>query len=146
MSLKTLSIIPDLSDSFFSDRFNKIDRLFSKLTGNRPINKLPKYNIEKKNNNFYLTISLPGWKENEIEINYTNKNLNIIGKKEEKKNKNNKNWIYKNIIKNNFNINYNIPENIEIKKANLKYGLLKIKMQQIINEKEKPKKININTK
>ncbi len=59
MSFKTLSIIPDLTNSIFSDRFNKIDKLFSNLTGNIPVSTITKYNIKKINNDFKLTISLP---------------------------------------------------------------------------------------
>ncbi|EAY6240919.1 heat-shock protein, partial [Salmonella enterica] len=33
MALRTLSALPVFADSLFSDRFNRIDRLFSQLTG-----------------------------------------------------------------------------------------------------------------
>ena len=33
MALKTLSALPVFADSLFADRFNRIDRLFSQLTG-----------------------------------------------------------------------------------------------------------------
>ncbi len=144
MSIKNFSMIPDFSDSLLSNRFNKIDKLFSKLTGNIPVNSFPKYNIIKKNNSFKLMISLPGWKENELEINKYNNQLNIIGNKIKKNNK--KNFIYKEITKNNFNINYSIPQNSKIKNASLKNGILNIYIDQKIPENKKPKKIKINTK
>lgn len=37
MALKTLSALPVFADSLFADRFNRIDRLFSQLTGDTPV-------------------------------------------------------------------------------------------------------------
>lgn len=37
MALRTLSALPVFADSLFSDRFNRIDRLFSQLTGDTPV-------------------------------------------------------------------------------------------------------------
>ncbi len=146
MSFKTISIIPDLTDSIFSDRFNKIDKLFSHLTGNIPVNTTPKYNIKRTGNNFELTVSLPGWNKKELEINVTNNRLNIIGIKQKTEEKRNSKWIYKSIFKNNFNISYNISKNSIIKKAKLKKGLLTIKIENKLPKHEKPKKIDINSK
>ncbi len=144
MSYKKFSMIPDFSDSIFSDRFNKIDKLFSRLTGDIPVNSFPIYNIKKKNNKFKLMISLPGWKKDELEINLINEQLNIVGNNLKKENKNN--FIYKGIIKNNFNINFSIPQNSKINMAKLKNGILSIDIEQIIPENKKPKKIQINKK
>ncbi len=143
MKIKNFSIIPKINH-IINNRFNKIDKMFNKLTKNISINSFPKYNIIKKNNNYKLIISLPGWKKKELEINKINGQINIIGNKIKKKNKNN--FIYKSINKNNFNINYSIPLNSKIKKANLKNGILTIKIKQIIPENKKEKKIQINTK
>ncbi len=144
MSFKKFSIIPDISECIFNNRFNKIDKLFSKLTGDIPLNSFPIYNIQKNGNNLKLMISLPGWKKNELEINLINKQLNIIGNKIKKENK--KNFIYKGIIKNNFNINYSIPQNSKITNAKLKNGILSINIEQKIQENKKVKKIQINKK
>ncbi len=40
MALKTLSALPVFADSLFADRFNRIDRLFSQLTGDTPVGTL----------------------------------------------------------------------------------------------------------
>lgn len=37
MTLRTFPVLHDLSDSLFADRFNRIDRLFSQLTGSTPL-------------------------------------------------------------------------------------------------------------
>lgn len=69
MALKTLSALPVFADSLFADRFNRIDRLFSQLTGDTPVGTLPAYDLQKvDDSNFLLCVSVPGWKDNELEI------------------------------------------------------------------------------
>ncbi len=144
MTFKSLSILPDITNSIFTDRFNKIDKLFSKLTGDIPVNTLPSYDVKKKNNTYNLIISLPGWSEKELEINTIKEQITIIGRKKELHTEIlKKEWIYKGIKKNNFKISYSLPQYIKVKEAKLKNGLLTIKFEQEIPEHEKPKKINI---
>ncbi len=87
MSFKSTSIIPEITNSIFSDRFQEIDKLFSKLTENKPVNIAPKYNILKKNNYIKLIISLQRWEKDELNINLSNKQLNIISLNKENKKK-----------------------------------------------------------
>ncbi|KHG56749.1 hypothetical protein T636_A2068 [Enterobacter hormaechei subsp. xiangfangensis] len=47
MTLRTFPVLNDLSDSLFADRFNRIDRLFSQLTGSTPLPSTPSYNIRR---------------------------------------------------------------------------------------------------
>ena len=69
MALKTLSALPVFADSLFADRFNRIDRLFSQLTGDTPVGALPAYDLQKiDDSNFLLSVSVPGWKDEELEI------------------------------------------------------------------------------
>ena len=63
MTLRTFPVLHVLSDSLFADRFNRIDRLFSQLTGGTPLPSTPSYNIRLLGDNRYeLTLSVPGWK------------------------------------------------------------------------------------
>ena len=63
MTLRTFPVLNDLSDSLFADRFNRIDRLFSQLTGSTPLPSTPSYNIRRLGDNRYeLTLSVPNWK------------------------------------------------------------------------------------
>lgn len=48
MALKTLSALPVFADSLFADRFNRIDRLFSQLTGDTPVGTLRKVRISPR--------------------------------------------------------------------------------------------------
>lgn len=69
MALRTLSAFPTLADSLFSDRFNRIDRLFSQLTGDTPVAAAPSYDVKKRDANHYMiSVSVPGWKESELKL------------------------------------------------------------------------------
>lgn len=82
MALRTLSAFPGFADSVFSDRFNRIDRLFSQLTGDTPVSASPAYDLKKVDGNHYLlTLSVPGWKEDELEIETVGGNLHVSGKR-----------------------------------------------------------------
>ena len=63
MTLRAFPMLNDLSDSLFADRFNRIDRLFSQLTGSTPLPSTPSYNIRRVGDNRYeLTLSVPAGK------------------------------------------------------------------------------------
>ncbi|SAD87060.1 heat shick protein [Enterobacter cloacae] len=133
MTLRAFPMLNDLSDSLFADRFNRIDRLFSQLTGSTPLPSTPSYNIRRVGDNRYeLTLSVPGWKESELEIETVGGQLNISGKREEEKTENGEEgWIHRGISRSDFRASY-------------KNGLLAIELHQDIPEEEKPQRIAIN--
>jgi len=145
MSYRSLSFIPNFNDhDIFSNRFNQIDKMFSTLTGEKPISDTPKYNLCQINEiEYQLILSIPGYKEEELDISVHNNQLSIQGKKEDK-NKEPYKWLHKGIIFNNFSLNFNLDYKIKVKKAELSLGLLKLDFECNIPEEEKPKKISIN--
>ncbi|AEO08342.1 Hsp20 family protein [Buchnera aphidicola] len=149
MSYSSLSFVPNFNDNnIFSNRFNQIDKMFSTLTGEKPISDTPKYNLYQINETEYqLILSVPGFKEEELDISVHNHQLSIQGKKQvhnESKKKENNNWLHKGIIFSNFSLNFNLDHKIQVKKAELSLGLLKLNFECHIPEEEKPKKISIN--
>ncbi|HAW6752401.1 TPA: Hsp20 family protein, partial [Salmonella enterica subsp. enterica serovar Enteritidis] len=111
MALRTLSALPVFADSLFSDRFNRIDRLFSQLTGDTPVTATPAYDLQKRDaNNYLLTVSVPGWKEEELEIETVGGNLNITGKHTEETVEDQTHWIYRGIRKADFQLSFSLPE------------------------------------
>ncbi|WP_288454334.1 Hsp20 family protein [uncultured Enterobacter sp.] len=146
MTLRTFPVLNDLSDSLFADRFNRIDRLFSQLTGSTPLPSTPSYNIRRLGDNRYeLTLSVPGWKESELEIETVGGQLNISGKCEEEKTENGEEgWIHRGISRSDFRASYSLPEHVKVTGASLENGLLAIELHQDIPEEEKPQRIAIN--
>lgn len=150
MNYRSFSIIPELSNNLISDRFTQMDNLFSRITGEKPISDTPSYNLLQHDKNKYeLTISLPGYQKEEIEISVLSDQLIINTKEELKKKQIDKekkiNWLHKGIVKNNFHLNFKLNHKINIQSANLEDGLLKLIFCYDIPEKEKPKKISINS-
>lgn len=147
MALRTLSLFPDVSGSLFSDRFNRIDRLFSQLTGDSPLSATPSYDIRMLGDNRYgITLSVPGWKEDELEIKTAGGRLTVTGKREEKSESEEEGWLHQGISRADFNISYSLPEHVKVQGAALENGLLTVELYQEIPESEKPQKIAIESR
>lgn len=144
MALKTLSLLPAFSDALFSDRFDRIDRLFSQLTGDAPLASAPTYDIKRAGDNRYeLTLSVPGWKESELQIETAGGQLIINGKREEDKSTTEEGWIHRGIRRADFRVSFNLPDKMMVTGAALDNGLLNIGLYQNVPEHEKPQQIAI---
>ncbi|KAA9001712.1 Hsp20 family protein [Affinibrenneria salicis] len=147
MALRTLSLFPDISNSLFSDRFNRIDRLFSQLTGDIPLESAPSYDIRRLGDNrFAITLSVPGWKEDELEINAAGGQLSVSGKREEERAAQDEGWLHRGISRTDFSVSYALPQHVKVQGAALENGLLTITLLQDIPESEKPQKIAIENR
>lgn len=107
---------------------------------------LPAYDLQKvDDSNFLLSVSVPGWKDNELEIETVGGNLHISGKRQETdaSTDSGERWIYKGIRRANFQLSFSLPEHAQINQAQLDSGILKIAIHQEIPESEKPRKIAI---
>lgn len=144
MAFRTLSRFPTFDDSVFTDRFNRIDQLFSQLTGNIPVQASPAYDIRRLDEqNYQLIISVPGWQEDELEIETVGGQLTVSGKREEKNQDEEQGWIHRGIRRADFRLSYALPEQMKVRGARMELGLLKVDLYQEIPEHEKPKKIAI---
>lgn len=147
MSYRSFSFIPALSSRLLSDRFTQMDNLFSRLTGEKPVTEKINYDLLQVNKNSYeLTISVPGYNKEDLDISVLNNQLTITGKQEKIDESNEKKWLHKGIIKNGFNLSFNLEHKISINQADLDKGLLKLCFSYKIPEEKKPQKIEIRTK
>lgn len=145
MSYHSFSLVPGLSDDFFSDRFKQIDNMFSRLTGEKPIADIPSYDLIQNNDiDYQLIINVAGYKEDNLDIVLKNGHLTITGKYEDTINKKEfSKWLHQGIKHNNFSLIFKLDNSIKIKKAEIELGLLTIKFQMEMPEADKPKKIKI---
>ena len=107
---------------------------------------LPAYDLQKvDDSNFLLSVSVPGWKDDELEIETVGGNLHITGKRAQTENHSggSQGWIYKGIRRADFQLSFSLPEHAQINQAQLDSGILKIAIHQEIPESEKPRKIAI---
>ncbi|ADU72160.1 Hsp20 family protein [Pantoea sp. At-9b] len=153
MSLRNFLVFPQLSDSVFADRFSRIDRLFSQLTGDTPVTMAPPYNLRQLDDEHYaLTVSVPGWKESELEIEAAGGSLTVSGRKEEhsenavapENDNGGSGWLHRGISRQDFRLSYSIPEHMKVMEARLQDGLLSVGLTLVIPESEKPRRITID--
>ena len=104
----------------------------------------PPYNIVKgKDNQYNIEVALAGYNKKDIEVNYENNMLTIKTadqKSDEKKEGEN---IYKGIAQRMFKKSFTIADDVEVKGAELKDGLLKVSLEKIIPDHKKARTINI---
>ena len=134
-------------DNLF-DHFEKI------LDGNdeffqTPRHAFPFYDLVKTGDTTYdIEIALAGYAKDEIDVEYADNLLRITSKKTDpldaldhghKK----EGTIHKGIAKRYFSKVFTIADDVEIKGAELKHGLLKISLNKLIPKGKKPKKITV---
>ena len=138
--LKPLSIgfdnIFDHFENFFEDGE---DYIRASLTSSFPF-----YNIVKKGNNkFDIEVALAGYDKKDITVEYEDKLLRIKSVKETKSDKDKDGLIHQGIAKRFFSKSFTIADDVEIEGAELKNGLLKVSLRQIVPENKKPKQITV---
>jgi molecular chaperone IbpA len=102
----------------------------------------PAYNIEATEENQYsITLSIPGFDKNDIDIQVENGVLTVRGKREssDKKQK----FLYQGISLQDFERKFNLADYIEVTGAEINNGLLTINLVKEIPEAMKPRKIVI---
>ena len=140
MTNKALSIFNQLRPLSvgFDDVFDHFESMFDVPTVN-----YPPYNIVKTGNNKYdIELALAGFNKKDINITSEDGMLTIESKSEDKSDKDGE-VIYKGISKRYFKRSFTIADDVEIKGAELKDGLLSISMEKIVPEAKKLKTIEI---
>ena len=115
------------------------DRFFEKSATN-----FPPYNIVKTGENTYdVELALAGFNKKDIEVEYKENLLTVKSKKQEETKDEDGNVIHRGISKRMFSKSFTIANDVEVKGAELKDGLLKVSMERIIPEHKKAKSIDI---
>jgi len=147
MTNKALSIFNQLRPLSvgFDDMFDHFESMFDVPTVN-----YPPYNLVKTGDHkFNIEIALAGFNKKDIEITSENNILTIeskvnsFGESLGEAPKKDKDVIHKGISKRYFKRSFTIADDIEIKGAELKDGLLKVSLEKIIPESKKLKTISI---
>ncbi len=151
MTNKALSIFNKLRpvsvgfDSMFDHFESMFDDNFFNLTPALTTN-YPPYNIVKSGKNKYdIEIALAGFNKKDIDVNVEDGMLTIETKKEEKASEKDEDGevLHKGISKRYFKRSFSIANDVEVKGAELKDGLLRVSMEKIIPEGKKLKTINV---
>ena len=147
MTNKALSIFNQLRPLSvgFDDVFNHFESMFDSDFRLPTVN-YPPYNIVRTGTNKYdIEVALAGFNKKDIDVSVENGVLTIESKtsdKDETKDEDG-NVIHKGISKRYFKRSFTIADDVEVKGAELKDGLLKVSMMKIVPESKKLKTIEI---
>ena len=133
----------DLSSLFHTTiGFDDIARILNNFANSEQANTYPPYNISKIDDYTYrISIALAGFEINDINIILEKDILTI--KSSGKKQNISENFLYKGIAFRAFEKKFQLADNIKIKEANLKNGLLNIDLLKILPKEVKKEIINI---
>tara|TARA_E500000318_G_scaffold112027_1_gene133487 strand:- start:1482 stop:1928 length:447 start_codon:yes stop_codon:yes gene_type:complete len=147
MTNKALSIFNQLRPLSvgYDDIFDHFESMFDHPTMTMGTN-YPPYNIVKTGKYTYdIEVALAGYSKKDIAVNFENSILSIKSVKDEqtKEVEDNDGVLHKGIAKRSFTKSFTIADDVEIKGAELKDGLLKVSMEKIIPESKKARSIEI---
>ena len=148
MTNKALSIFNQLRPLSigFDDVFNHFESMFDHQFDTLNVSNYPPYNIVKSGKNKYdIEIALAGFNKKDIDVNVEDGMLTIETKKEEKASEKDEDGevLHKGISKRYFKRSFSIANDVEVKGAELKDGLLRVSMEKIIPESKKLKTIDV---
>ena len=147
MTSKNLSIFNQLRpvtvgfDPIF-DRFERMldDDFFMNSNG---VN-YPPYNIVKTGDYTYdIELALAGFNKKDIDVQYEDGVVTVKSIHETKEDSDSNGTIYRGISKRHFTKSFTIADDVEVRGAELKDGLLKISLERIIPESKKPRSIEV---
>ena len=128
----------------FDDMFDHFEHMMDDSFFGRSVANFPPYNIVKTGENTYdVELALAGFNKKDIEVEYKENLLTVKSKKQEETKDEDGNVIHRGISKRMFSKSFTIANDVEVKGAELKDGLLKVSMERIIPEHKKAKLIDI---
>ena len=127
----------------FDSIFDEFDRMLESTE--RYSTNYPPYNIKRVNDTDYrIEVALAGYSKDDIEVELKDSALTVRNKsKEQTVDEKGNGVIHKGISTRQFERAFTISEDIKIKDAELKNGLLTIDLERIIPDEKKPRLIEI---
>ena len=145
-------MVTNMQATTLFDNINKLtpyavgfDRVFDQLNAyvanNVTSNGFPPYNIRKGGDYTYaIEMALAGFSKDDIEIEVAEGLLTVRSIKENDENDSN---IYRGISYRKFNRKFTLADDIVVNDASLENGMLNIKLERIVPDAKKPRKITI---
>jgi molecular chaperone IbpA len=132
-------------NGLFTPTYVGFDRLFNEMlktqSRGKSVPQYPPYNLIKDGENYTIEMAMAGLTDKDIDIVLEERTLTISYDKTEETREN---LVHQGLAQRSFKRSFNLADDIEIKKATLKNGLLSVEMERIIPEEKKPVKIKIS--
>ena len=106
----------------------------------------PPYNIRKINELQYaIELALAGFSKSDIEVEVTDGQLTIRSKENIEKDDSTDSFVHKGIAKRSFMRSFSLSDDIIVKGADLKDGMLIVELERVIPDEKKPRLIQIGS-
>lgn len=123
------------------------DQLFDSLEGRlagQVQNNYPPFNIlQTSDNEYQIEIAVAGFKKDEIEITIDQYQLTVEGKKSERELPEGQVYHYRGLAARDFYRSWTLEQYVEVRGADINDGILTIKLERVLPEALKPRKIEI---
>ena len=128
----------------FDNMFDHFESMFDGDVFSVPTVNFPPYNIVKTGDFTYdVELALAGYSKEDITVDYADNLLTVKSIKKSDESKDEDGVLHRGIAKRYFSKAFTIADDVEVKGAELKDGLLKISMERIVPECKKPRSIDI---
>ncbi len=119
------------------------DRFFNMDVG--PQQSYPPYNIRKQSEFQYtIELALAGFSKDDIEVELTDGQL-VVRSKDNDKDEDSDSFVHKGIARRSFTRSFSLADDVIVKGADLKDGMLIIDLERVIPEEKKPRLIQIGS-
>ena len=120
------------------------DRLFDYVTHQAESTGYPPYNIQKTEDyKFEIEMALAGFDKKDIEIEVADGVLTVKSVKDKDTGATDEYTLYKGISQRNFTRKFTLADDIVVRGAELKNGMLTINLERIVPEEKKPQLITV---
>ena len=125
----------------FAIGFDRTLQLLERADSHSNVN-YPPYNIVKHDaENFSVELAVAGFTKKEISISKEKELLSIEGKQEEG---DELDYVHKGLASRSFRRTFTLADDIVVKGADLKNGILSVSLERIVPEEDKPQEIKIS--
>jgi molecular chaperone IbpA len=123
--------------------FNELFDTFDARFANQIQNNYPPFNVIQLDENSYeIEIAVAGFKKSEIDIELNQNQLTVLGERDEV-DSDTKVYHHRGLAARNFERSWTLEQYVEVRGAEIKDGILTIKLERVLPEAMKPRKIAI---
>jgi len=123
------------------------DRMFDEMEGrfvNQMSTNYPPYNVIRDGDNLYtIEVAVAGFKKDEIKVTIEDGTLSIEANKELVEDDESTTYLHRGLASRAFTRSFNLAEHIKVKGAEIKDGILTVKLEREVPEELKPKIIDV---
>jgi molecular chaperone IbpA len=127
--------------------FDRLADMIDTAAKQEPAGGYPPYNIEQLGEHEYrIELAVAGFSEDDLDIQVQENVLTIAGKRVPAEDAEGRNFLHRGIAERSFERRFHLADNVEVRDAELKNGLLAVRLERQIPEEKKPRQIAINGK